>query len=45
MAYKPAFHAYSAILDSSFYAYSAIVDNVVIVFSFVEKHCIPQCYR
>jgi len=25
MAYKLAFHAYSAILDSFFYAYSAIV--------------------
>jgi len=28
MAYKPAFHAYSAILDSFFYAYIAIVDVV-----------------
>jgi len=32
MAYKPTFHAYSLILNSSFYAYSAIVDNFVIVF-------------
>jgi len=32
MAYNPAFHAYSAILNSSFYAYSAIVDSFVIVF-------------
>jgi len=27
MAYNPAFHAYSAILDSFFYAYSANVDS------------------
>jgi len=28
MAYKPAFRAYSAILDSFFYAYSAIVHSL-----------------
>jgi len=42
MAYKPAFHACSAILNSSFYAYSAIVDSFVIVCVYVEKHYIPQ---
>jgi len=31
MTYKPAFHAYGAILDSLFYAYSAVVDSCVIV--------------
>jgi len=41
MAYKPAFHAYSAILDSLFYAYGAIVDSSVKVSSFPEKHDIP----
>jgi len=34
----PAFHAYSAILDSNlFCAYSAIVDSFVIVSLFLEK--------
>jgi len=27
MAYKPAFYAYNAILDSSFYAYNSTVDS------------------
>jgi len=31
MAYKPAFHAYSVILNSFVYAYSAIMDSFVIV--------------
>jgi len=44
MAYKPVFHAYSAILDSYFYAYSAIMDSFVIVNIILEKHCIPQYY-
>ena len=44
MAYKPAFHAHSAILDSFVYAYSAFVDSCVIVPFFLEKHCIPQYY-
>jgi len=44
IAYKPAFHAYSDILDSFFYAYSAIVDSFVIVSFFLEKHCILQHY-
>jgi len=42
MAYNPAFHAYSAILNSSFHAYSAIVDSFVIVCFYAEKHYIPQ---
>jgi len=29
IAYKPVFHAYSAILDSFFYACSAIVDSFI----------------
>jgi len=37
MAYKPAFHAYSAILDSFFYIYSAIVDSLVIAVFFKEN--------
>jgi len=37
MAYKPAFYAYSAILDSFFHAYSAVVDNFVIVFYFLRN--------
>jgi len=45
MAYKPAFNAYNAILDSFFNPYSAIVDSFVIVSFFLEKHCIPQHYR
>jgi len=40
MAYKPAFHAYIAILNIFFYAYGAIVDSFV----FLEKHYIPQYY-
>jgi len=44
MAYKPAFYAYSAILDSFFYAYSAILDSFVIVSFFLEKHYILQHY-
>jgi len=32
MAHKPAFHAYSAILNSSFYAYSAMVDDFAVFF-------------
>jgi len=32
MAYKPAFHSYSAVLGSFFHAYSAIVDNFVTFF-------------
>ena len=45
MTYKPAFHAYSAILDSFFYAYCGMVDSFVIVPLFLEKHYIPQYYR
>jgi len=37
MAYKPAFHAYSPILDSLFYPYSAIVDSFVIVSFFLRN--------
>jgi len=37
MAYKPVFHAYSAILDSFFYAYSVIVDIFVIVSFFLRN--------
>jgi len=44
MADKPAFHAYSAILDSSCYAYGVIEDSFVIVSFFLEKHYIPLCY-
>jgi len=40
MAYKPAFHACSAALDSFFYAHSAIVDSFVIVSFFLENHYI-----
>jgi len=36
MAHKPAFHDYSAILDSFFNAYSAIVDSFVVVSFFLE---------
>jgi len=36
MAYKQAFHTYSAILDSFFYAYSAIVDSFM--FSYETLH-------
>jgi len=36
MAHKPAFHAYSAILDSFFCAYCAIVDSFVIASFFWE---------
>jgi len=32
MAYKPAFHAYSAILNSFVYAYSAFAESFVIAF-------------
>jgi len=32
MAYKPAFHVHSALLDSFFHAYSAIVDSFTAVF-------------
>jgi len=42
MANNPAFHAYSAILNSSFHAYSATADSFVIVCFYVEKHYIPQ---
>ena len=42
MAYKPAFHAHTAILDSFFYAYSVILNSFVIVF--LEKRYIPQYY-
>jgi len=45
MTYKPAFHAYNAILDSFFYAYSAIVDSFVVISFFLEKDYIPQYYR
>jgi len=38
MAYNPAFHAYSVILNSAFYAYSAIVDSFMIVCFYIEKH-------
>jgi len=38
MAYKPAFHAYSPVLDSFFYIYSTIVDSFVTVLFFLEKH-------
>ena len=41
MAYKLAFHAYSANLDCLVYAYSAIVDS----FFFHKKHYISQYYR
>jgi len=41
MAYKPAFHADSSILDGLFYACSANVDS----FFFLEKHYILQYYR
>jgi len=37
MTYKPAFHAYRAILDSFFYAYSAIVDSFLIVSFFLRS--------
>jgi len=42
MAYNPAFHAYSAIVNSSFYPYSAITDSFAIVCFYVEKHYVPQ---
>jgi len=42
MAYNPAFHAYSTILNISFYAYNAILDSFVIVCFYLEKHYIPQ---
>ena len=45
MAYNPAFHAYSTILNSSFHAYGAIVDGFVIFCFYVEKHCIPHYYH
>jgi len=45
MTYKPAFHAYSAILDRNFfYAFSAILDSFVIVSFFLEKPYIVQYY-
>jgi len=44
MAYKPTFHAYSAITDSFFHANSVIVDSFVIPSFFREKHYIPQNY-
>jgi len=42
MSYKSAFHAYSAIPNSSFHAYCAIMDSFVKVCFYVEKHYIPQ---
>jgi len=41
MAYKPDFHACSAILDKFFDASSTIVDSYVIAPFFLEKHYIP----
>jgi len=40
MAYKPVFHALSAILDSFFYTYGAIVASFVKASFFLEKHYI-----
>jgi len=45
MAFRPAFNAYSAIVDSFFDAYSAIVDAFLIVSFYLEKHYIPEYYR
>jgi len=45
MGNKPAFNAYSAIVDSFYCAYSAIVDTFLIISLFLEKHYIPQYYR
>jgi len=42
MAYNPAFHAYSGILNISFYVYSTIMDSFVIVCFYVEKNYTPQ---
>jgi len=45
MAYKQAFHAHSAMLDSLFYPCRAIVHSFVKVLFFLEKHYIIQHYR
>jgi len=42
MAYKPVFHANSALLDSFFYAYSTTVDRSVIFSFCLDKYYISQ---
>jgi len=42
MAYKPVFHAYSAILDSFFYAYGTIVDTLTVTATAMGKYSASQ---
>jgi len=45
MAYKPAFNAQIAILDTFFYAYNAVVDSFTKVSFFLEKNYTLQYNR